>query len=91
MCDAGVSKCLGQVVAGRLRAQLDKAGPYHGAWRRRNMASSASSSPRCAGARGVAVPFSSSFLAGRLLNCLHHEVRSRREDAGSGVAAAAAG
>jgi hypothetical protein len=36
-----------------------------------------------------AVPFSSSFFAGRLLNVLHHEVRSRRDDAGSAVASGA--
>lgn len=36
-----------------------------------------------------AVPLSSSFFAGRLLNCLHHEVRSRFDDAGSGVATGA--
>lgn len=35
------------------------------------------------------VPFSSSFFAGRLLNCLHHDVRSRLADAGSGVWTAA--
>jgi hypothetical protein len=35
------------------------------------------------------VPFSSSFFGGRLLNVLHHEVRSRRDDAGSGDARAA--
>lgn len=29
---------------------------------------------------------SSSFFAGRLLNCLHHEVKSRLDEAGSGVA-----
>jgi hypothetical protein len=34
---------------------------------------------------GEVVPFSSSFFAGRLLNCLHHDVRSRLADAGSGV------
>ena len=35
------------------------------------------------------VPLSSSFFAGRLLNCLHHEVKSRRDEAGSGVATGA--
>lgn len=40
--------------------------------------------------RSDAVPFSSSFFAGRLLNVRHHEVRSRREEAGSGVASSAA-
>lgn len=40
------------------------------------------------GGRG-GVPLSSSFFAGRLLNCLHHEVRSRLDEAGSGVAASA--
>jgi hypothetical protein len=34
---------------------------------------------------GEAVPFSSSFFAGFLLNCLHHEVKSRFAEAGSGV------
>jgi hypothetical protein len=38
---------------------------------------------------GEVVPFSSSFFAGRLLNCLHHDVRSRLADAGSGVWTAA--
>jgi hypothetical protein len=42
-----------------------------------------------AGDHGEAVPFSSSFFAGRLLNCLHHDVRSRLADAGSGVWTAA--
>jgi len=32
---------------------------------------------------GLVVPFSSSFLTLRLLNCFHHEVRSRFADAGS--------
>jgi hypothetical protein len=36
-----------------------------------------------------AVPFSSSFFAGRLLKVLHHDVRSRLADAGSGVWTAA--
>ena len=34
---------------------------------------------------------SSSFLGGRLLNCRHHEVRSRREEDGSGLVRAAWG
>jgi hypothetical protein len=38
-----------------------------------------------AGRRGAVSPFSSSFFVGRLLNCLHHEVRSRLAEAGSGV------
>jgi hypothetical protein len=38
---------------------------------------------------GEVSPFSSSFFGGRLLNCLHHEVRSRLADAGSGVWTAA--
>jgi hypothetical protein len=43
--------------------------------------------PSARGSDGVdVVPFSSSFFGGRLLNCLHHEVRSRRDEAGSGVA-----
>lgn len=41
------------------------------------------------GWKGAAVPLSSSFFAGRLLKVLHHEVRSRREEAGSGVASRA--
>jgi hypothetical protein len=34
---------------------------------------------------GEAVPFSSSFFPGRLLNDFHHEVRSRLAEAGSAV------
>lgn len=40
----------------------------------------------CENAGSGVVPFSSSFFAGRLLNCLHHDVKSRRDEAGSGVA-----
>lgn len=68
---------------GRCRRRRERPQPYQvhlKGWERTHDAEHAHSRESC----GV-VPFSSSFFAGRLLNCLHHDVRSRLADAGSGV------